>query len=176
MAAFSAPGLIILSSTAEGTSAPGGNVSTVKSSTELPFQRAAATRSGANSMARCGCGIASSHRDSRVTSPVSVVPWRRGEMLLNESPLIDLFQGRDARADFCQAALAQCDHAFLARSAFDLRGGPAIDNHFADAVAQVQEFADGCAAVESGTGTFEAPGAFHQRYVRPDCRVETAFG
>src|SRR6266852_3603877 len=176
MAVFRAPGLITLGSTAEGTSAAGGNVSTVKSSTELPFQRAAARRSGANSMARWGCGIASSHRESRVSSPLSVVSCRSVEILLNESHLIDLFQRGDPRTDFCQAALTQCDHAFFARGALDLRGGPAIHNHFADAVGQVQEFADGGAAVESGTSTFQAPCAFHQRDGRPDRRIKAGFG
>src|SRR4030088_1962127 len=154
MALFKALALITLASTAEGTSAAGGKVSTVNSSTELPFQRAAATRSGANSIARCGWGIASSQRESRVSSPLSRTPCVSVAMLLNESHLVDLFECRNACADFCQAALAQRDHALFARNTLDLRGGPAIHNHFADAVGQVQQLADCRAAMESGAGTF----------------------
>src|SRR5258708_1760719 len=171
MAGFKALALITLGSTAEGTSAAGGKVSTVNSSTELPFQRAAAMRSGANSIARCGCGMASSQCESRSKRPPSRVSCRSVEILLNESHLVDFFQGGDPSADFCQPALAQSDHAFFARDALDLRGGPAIHNHFADPVGQVQQLADGRAAVESRAGTFQAPGALHQRDVRPHCRI-----
>src|SRR6202008_955803 len=102
--------LITLVSTAEGTSAAGGNISTVNSSTELPFHRAAATRSGANSMARCGCGMASSQCESRRIRPLSRVSGRSVEMLLNEGNLVNFFQCRDTIADFRQPALAQRDH------------------------------------------------------------------
>src|SRR5258708_24792533 len=176
MAFFKAVALITLGSTAEGTSAAGGKASTVNSSTELPFQRAAATRSGANSMAKCGCGMASSHRASRLNKPPWRGSWRSVAMLLNEGHLVDFFQRRDARADFRQAALAQRDHAFLAGDALDLRGGPAIHNHFADAVGKVQELADGRAAVKSSAGTFQAASAFNQRDSRPHPGIEAAFG
>src|SRR5216684_127995 len=175
-AVFKALALITLGSTAEGTSAAGGKVSTVNSSTELPFQRAAATRSGANSMARCGCGMASSQRASRLNKPLSRGSWRRVAMLLNESHLVDFFQCRDAGADFGQAALAQRDHAFFAGDALDLRGRAAIHNHFANAVGEVQQLADGRAAVESGAGTFQASGALDQRYGRPHRGIEAGFG
>src|ERR1700719_4699416 len=107
IAVFEAPGLIILASTAEGTSAAGGSVSTVNSSTELPFQRAAAMRSGENSMARCGCGMASSQCESRLRRPVSRVSGRNVEMLLNEGHLVNFLQGGDAIANLGEAALAQ---------------------------------------------------------------------
>src|SRR6202030_527534 len=162
MAVFRALALITLGSTAEGTSAAGGKVSTVNSSTELPFQRAAATRSGANSIARCGCGMASSQCESRLKSPRSRVSGRRVEMLLNESHLIDFFQRSDAFADLVQTALAQRDHAFFAGDAFDLGCGPAINNHLADTIGEVQELADGRAAVESRAGALQAAGAFHK--------------
>src|SRR5258708_17642502 len=150
--------LITLGSTAEGTSAAGGKVSTVNSSTELTFQRAAAMRSGANSIARCGCGMASSQCESRSKRLPSRVSCRSVEILLNESHLVDFFQGGDPTADFCQPALAQSDHAFFPRDPLNLRGRPAIHNHFADSVGHVQQLADGRAAVESGAGTFQAPG------------------
>src|SRR5258708_16730469 len=153
--------LITLASTAEGTSAAGGKVSTVNSSTELPFQRAAATRSGANSIARCGCGMASSQCESRSKRPPSRVSCRSVEMLLNEGHLVDFFQRGDPAADFCQPALAQRDHAFFARAALNLRGAPAVHNHFADSVRQVRQLEDGRGAVESRAVTFQASGALH---------------
>src|ERR1700726_4821095 len=150
IAGFRALALIILASTAEGTSAAGGSVSTVNSSTELPFQRAAAMRSGENSMAKCGCGMASSQRESRLRRPVSRVSGRNVEMLLNESHLVNFLERGYAIANLCEAALAQGNHAFLARDAFDFRRGPAIHNHFADAIGQVQQLTDCSAPVEAG--------------------------
>src|SRR5882762_4773320 len=133
MAFFKALALITLGSTAEGTSAAGGKASTVNSSTELPFQRAAATRSGANSMAKCGCGMASSHRASRLNKPPSRGSWRSVAMLLNESHLVNFFQRCDPIADLCETAFTQRDHAFLARDALDFGCRPTVDNHFANA-------------------------------------------
>src|SRR6266849_6622420 len=121
IADLTALALIMLGSTAEGTSAAGGSVSTVKSSTEVPFQRAAAIRSGANSMAKCGWGMASSQRESLLNRLVSRVSGRIVEMLLNESHLVDFFQGSDPVANFREAALAQGNHAFFAGNALDLR-------------------------------------------------------
>src|SRR5437879_1421252 len=176
MAVFRALALMMLPSTAEGTSAAGGSVSTVNSSTELPFQRAAATRSGANSMAKCGCGMASSQRERRAKRPVSRVSGRIVEMLLNESHLVDFFQRSDPIANFGEAAFAQRDHAFLARDTLDFRCRPAVHNHFANAIGQVQQFTDRGAAVESGAGAFQATAAFHQGHVRPCGRIKTGFG
>src|SRR5260370_42036585 len=107
-------------------------------------------------MAKGGRGMASVHRASGLNKPPSRGSWRSVAMLLNEGHLVDFFQRRDARADFRQAALAHRDHAFLAGDALDLRGGPAIHNHFADAVGRVQELADGRAAVKSRAGPFQA--------------------
>src|ERR1700686_4512800 len=175
MAVLRALALITLGSTAEGTSAAGGKFSTVNSSTELPFQRAAATRSGANSMARCGWGMASSQCERRWKSPLWRVSGRSVEMLLNESHLVNFFECCDAFANFCKAALAQRDHAFFAGDALDLGRGPAINNHLADTIGQVEELADCRATVESCSGAFEAAGAFDQRDCRPHCGGESGF-
>src|SRR5438270_10961098 len=129
IADLTAPALLMLGSTADGTSAAGGNISTVKSSTDVPFQRAAAMRSGANSMATCGWGMASSQRESLVNRPVSLVSGRMVEMLLNESHLIDFLKGGNTVANLGQAALAQGDHAFFAGDALEFRGGAALDDH-----------------------------------------------
>src|SRR5437868_2303051 len=164
MAVFKAVVLIMFPSTAEGTSAPGGSVSTVNSSRELPFQRAAATRSGENSMANCGWGMASSQRDMRLNRPGLCVSGRIVAILLNESHLIDFFQRCDAIANFSETAFAQRDHAFFTGGTLDFRSRPTIYNHFADAVGQVQQFADGGASVETRAGAFQASSAFDQGY------------
>src|SRR6266403_677456 len=119
--------------------------------------------------------MASSQRESLLSRPVSLVSGRMVEMLLNESHLVDFLQGSDPVAILGEATFAQGDHAFFASDALDLRGGPAIDDHFADAVGQVQQLADGGAAVETGTGAFEATAALHPGYARPCGRVETSF-
>src|SRR6266404_5289523 len=105
--------------------------------------------------------MASSQRERRLNRPVSLVSGRMVEMLLNESHLVDFIQGSDPVANFCEAALAQSDHAFFAGDALDLRSWAAIDDHFADAVGQVEQLADSGAAVEPGTGAFEAAAALN---------------
>ena len=63
-------------------------------------------------------------------------------VLLNESHLVNLFHGGDARTNLGQPALAQSDHALFASDALDLRSRTAIHNHFPDAVGQVEQFAN----------------------------------
>src|SRR6267154_2395677 len=119
--------------------------------------------------------MASSQRESLLSRPVSLVSGRMVEMLLNESHLVDFLQGSNPVANLGEAAFAQGDHAFFASDALDLRGGPAVDDHFADAVGQVEQLADGGAAVEAGTGAFEATAALNQSYPGPCGGVETGF-
>src|SRR5262249_15031489 len=74
-----------------------------------------------------------------------------------------------------QAAFAQRNHAFFASHALDFRSGAAIDNHLADAIGQVEEFANSGAAVETSAGAFETAGAFHESHAGPGCDVQTCF-
>src|SRR6266851_4972705 len=176
MALFSAAGLTTLASIAEGTSAPGGRASTAKPSSELPcVQRAAATRSCAISMARCGCGVGSSHREMRPQSPRSEALWRSVATLLNESHLVDFLQGCNPVTDFGQAAFAQCGHSFFASHALDFRRRPAVHDHFADAVGQVQQCANRSAPVKSRAGAFQTAGALDQRDIAPHQGIESRF-
>src|SRR5271163_4536212 len=103
------------------------------------------------------------------------MPWRNVAVLFNESHLVDFLEGGGAGADFSQAAFAQGDHAFFAGDALDFRSRTALDDHFADAVGEVQQFADGGAAMIAGAGTFEAAGAFGEDHVGPHGGIEAGF-
>ena len=45
--------------------------------------------------------------------------------------------------------------------------GPPVENHFADALGEIQQFVNGAAAAESRAAAFEASGAFVERDVAP---------
>ncbi len=86
-------------------------------------------------MARGGCGVASSQRATRRTSRSCRFLekwWPRYSTKV--TLLISLTRGHPG-ADFCQAAFAQSDHAFFASDALDFGSGPAVHDHFADAIA-----------------------------------------
>src|SRR5256884_2812856 len=93
-------------------------------------------------------------------------------VLLNESHLVDLFHGRDARTNLGQPAFAQSDHALFASDALDLGSRTAIHNHFPDAVGQVEQFANRRPAMITSTRTFQAAGALGKRDVSPHNRIE----
>jgi hypothetical protein len=95
--------------------------------------------------------------------------------LLNESHLIDFAHGGQAGADFGQAAFAESDHALFDGAAFDFGSGAAIDDHFANAVGQVEKFADGGAAMITRTGAFETASTFGEDDVGPSGGIETSF-
>src|SRR5579885_2581171 len=95
------------------------------------------------------------------------MPWRNVAALLNESHLIDFLDGGNASANLGEAAFAQRDHAFFAGDALDFGGGAAIDNHFTDAVGQIEQFADGGAAMVTG--------ALGEDDVAPGGRVQAEF-
>src|SRR5690242_757617 len=103
------------------------------------------------------------------------MPVRNVPRSVNEGHLVNFPQRGDARANFGEAAFAQRGHAFFPGDALDLRGGPAVDDHFADAVGQIQEFANGGASVEAAAGALEASGALAEHYVGPMGRIEPRF-
>src|SRR5216683_5825947 len=103
------------------------------------------------------------------------MPCRYAEALLNESYLINFLHAGDTRANFGQTALPQSDHALFPRDALDLRSRPAIHNHLADAVGQVQQFANRRSAMIPSARAFQAAGALGKRDVSPDRRIEPRF-
>src|SRR5712664_103001 len=100
------------------------------------------------------------------------MPCWYAAVLLNESHLVNFFYRGDARANFCQPAFAQSDHALFASDALDLRSRPAIHDHFADAVGQVEQLANGGAAMITGARAFQASGSLGECDVAPDNRID----
>src|SRR5260370_24813562 len=103
------------------------------------------------------------------------MPCRNAEVLLNESHLVNFFYRGDARANLCQPAVAQSDHALFASDALDLRSRAAIHDHFPDAVGQVEQLANRRAAMITGARAFQAPGALGECDVAPDNRIDAGF-
>src|SRR5665213_132473 len=90
--------------------------------------------------------------------------------LLNKSHLVDFFQCGNTLAHFGQRGVPQKHHALLASGALDLGGGTPADNHFANAVGQVQQFGNGATSAKSGSRTFQAAGAFDKFHRGPFLR------
>src|SRR5271157_5903116 len=103
------------------------------------------------------------------------MPWRNAVALLNESHLVDFLHGGNAGANLGQTAFAQGDHALFASDALNFRSGPPIDDHFADTVGQIEQFADGRAAMMASARTFQAAGALGKRDVGPHGGIEASF-
>src|SRR6185503_8492481 len=62
--------------------------------------------------------------------------------LLHERDLVDLAQGRLSFLYFEQRRLAEEGHPLLLRRMLDLRGRPAVEDHGADAVGEVEQLRD----------------------------------
>src|SRR5712671_6706012 len=90
--------------------------------------------------------------------------------LLNKSDLIDLLKSGVALAHLGQAGVPEEGHSFLPRCALDFRSGPTVDNHFADAIGEIQKFGDGGPTVKTGAGTFQAARALGKRNGAPNIR------
>src|SRR5690348_4850276 len=104
------------------------------------------------------------------------MPVRNVPRSVNEGHLVNFPQGGNSGANLGEAAFAQRGHALFPRDALDLGRGPPIDDHFADAVGQVQQLANRGAAVESAAGTLETSGAFTKHHVYPLRGIESGFG
>src|ERR1700756_1171468 len=103
------------------------------------------------------------------------MPWRNVALLLNEGHLVDLLDAGNSLANLGQTAFAKRDHSFFAGDAFDFGCRPAIDNHLADAIGEIEQFADCRTPMIAGAGTLEASDAFGDRHAGPDGRIETSF-
>src|SRR5438093_3475851 len=78
----------------------------------------------------------------------------------DESNFIDLLQRGCARSDFVQSRLAQEPHSFFASGPPDFRGRLLSQNHFPDAVAQVEQFVNGGTPAKSCTCALNTALAF----------------
>src|ERR1035441_9052643 len=84
---------------------------------------------------------------------------------LNERNLVDFPQGGDSAAHLLHRRIAQECHAVFLGGALDLRSGAAVQDHFADAVGEVEQFVDGRAAAEAGAAALEiGRAALHNLY------------
>src|SRR6476646_9426041 len=79
---------------------------------------------------------------------------------VNECHLVNFAQRRDTQFRFGHPAFAKSDHAFLTRDTLDLRGWPPVDNHLANPVGKIQQFADGSTSMVTRAGAFQAACAF----------------
>src|SRR5260370_3533271 len=90
----------------------------------------------------------------------------------NERHLVDLFERRDAEVGFFDRRFPEERHALVSRHAFDFRRRTLVENHFADVLAQVEQFVDGGAPAEPGAAALEAARAFIELDVAPLLQVE----
>src|SRR6185437_9971521 len=92
--------------------------------------------------------------------------------LLNERHLIDFSQSCHSRAHAGETRFAEELHSLFLRRALDFRAWPAINDHLADAVREVEQFADGGSSVKSAAGAFQAAGSLIQSNIGPFLRVQ----
>src|SRR5690348_13936273 len=96
-------------------------------------------------------------------------------LLIDESHLVDFFDGGHSGLYLGQSAFAQRSHSFFARSSLNFRSRTAVHNHFADAVGEVHQFADSRPPVVASTGALQTSDAFEQSRVRPYFRIQSQF-
>src|SRR5947207_5194548 len=85
------------------------------------------------------CGDARFASDYAVSPAVTFVVIPSIRTSSDEGHFVDLAQGRHSREHLLERAVAQEGHSLLARRLLDLRRGPALEDHLADAVAHVQQ-------------------------------------
>src|SRR5713101_1093806 len=103
------------------------------------------------------------------------MPCRNAAVLLNESHLVNLFHRGDARANLRDTAFSQRNHSLFTRHPLDFRGGPAVHDHFPDAVGQVQQLADRGPPMKSRARAFQTPGTFANRDASPHGGIQAGF-
>src|SRR5215475_8140591 len=101
------------------------------------------------------------------------MPWRNVALLLNESHLVNFLYGRNAGANLRESAFAERSHTFFAGDTLNFGCWAAIDDHFADAIGEVEKLADRGSAVIAGAAALEAAGAFGERNSAPYTGIET---
>src|ERR1035438_3341417 len=103
------------------------------------------------------------------------MPWRNVALLLNERHLVDFLYAGNALANLAQAALAQRSHTFFPGDALDFRGRAAVDDHFTNAVGQIEQFADRGTAMVASAGALQASDAFYELHAGPGSRIKAGF-
>src|SRR5580704_7970789 len=174
MADLTAEGFRMLVSMAEGTMEPEGSGSIAKPCTPpVREKRTPAIWSAETSKAKGGCGVASTQFMRRLPRPGLAEFCRVAITLVNECHLIDFAQCGDAFANFCEATVPQGNHTFFDGCTFDFGGRAAIDNHFAYAVGEIEQFANSGAPVVASARALEASSTFGERILLPNGGIKT---
>src|SRR5947209_9767258 len=95
-------------------------------------------------------------------------------LCLNEGHLIGFFQGCDSSPHPVERRFAQDRHAFLTRRALDFRCRPPLQNHFANALREVQYLVNRRSSAESRSAALDAAPALVKIEVAPLLQIETA--
>src|SRR5271156_5407970 len=104
--------------------------------------------------------MASIQRAKRRTISLLNSPSRYAPaMLVNERHLVNFPQRSRTLTNLCQTALAEGQHTLLDRCALNFRSGPAVHDHLADPVGQVQQLANRGTAMIPRPGALQASGA-----------------
>src|SRR5581483_6601209 len=86
---------------------------------------------------------------------------------LDERDFVDLFQRGGSRSNLCQRRLAQEAHALFARRFPHLRSWFFLQNQFADAIGEIQQFVNRRTSPVAGPGTLNATLAFVEGEIAP---------
>src|SRR5574340_545509 len=103
------------------------------------------------------------------------MPWWYVPTLVNERHLIDFAQRCDPSTDLGQPAASEGNHTLFDGRSLDFRGGPAVHNHFANMIGQVQQFADCRSPVVAGPRAFQAARAFNKLITRDTGGIKGRF-
>src|SRR5215469_441525 len=93
--------------------------------------------------------------------------------LFKEGHLIDLAHRGHAVANFFESRFTQERHAFFPRHALDFRSRAAADDHFANAVREIENFGNGRAPAIAAAGALQAPRTFVENNLAPFGGIET---
>src|SRR5437867_343323 len=93
----------------------------------------------------------------------------------DERDLVDLAKRRRPVEDALDRRLAEKPHAFFAGALLDFRGRPLLENHLANVIREVEQLADGGAALVARSSAFDAADAFVERLRVLERRVEAGF-
>src|ERR1700756_1547938 len=110
-------------------------------------------------------------RGARLTCREGKLPSRRPARTpvllphsLNKCNLVDLLQRGHSQPDFIERRFAQESHALFSCCTPDLRRWLLRQNHFADPVAQIQQFVDRGSSAESCARALDTARTFIERY------------
>src|SRR5215472_13177189 len=154
----------MLSCTGETSKTPGSNGT--KFDCLGSFTRANAMPSSDNSKACVGGGSF-----SRLASEV-MTGWTSS---FDERHLVNLLERCYTGAHFLDRGFTQKPHPLFARYTFDLRRRALVQDHFANPLAQVEQFVDRGSSAESRSSAFETAWAFIEREISPLVGLEAAF-